>query len=335
MSRAILVGDMSDETSIVLREVELPPDRNPVLVYLAHFPSENSRRAMTRAIAIVAQIISDGRAGFSHIAWWLLRVQHTAAVKAKLMELCQSRGTANLALCALRGVLRECADLELMSYENSAKAIKKLVTIKGEDILSGRPLTQEEIAKLYEVCGEDSSLLGMRNAALFSIFEAGGLRRFEVAGLNIENYRPGYGLLVRKAKGRNQREVPLAARARKMVEAWLAASKEAGMEPDRPLLCAVTGKKVRPRRLSKDYVAVILAGLRDRAGLDHFSPHDLRRTYTTDLFDTGSDLFTVQDLLGHKCSDTTRRYDRRGDKAKIEAVERRDRIHGARFGKKE
>lgn len=326
---------MSDDTSVVLREVGLPAERNPVLVYLAHFPSLNSQRAMTRAITIVAQIISDGRAGFSHIAWWLLRAQHTAAVKAKLIERSQSRGTANLALCALRGVLRECSDLDLMSFEDSAKAIRKLKTIKGEDILSGRALTPEEVAKLYAVCDEDSSPRGLRNSALVAIFESGGLRRFEVAGLNIEDYRHGYGLLVHVAKGQNQREVPLASDARKRVEKWLAASREAGTDPERPLLCAVlAGKKLRAQRLSKDYVAVILAGIRDKAGLEHFSPHDLRRTYTTDLFDTGSDLFTVQALLGHKRSDTTRRYDRRGEKAKIEAVERRARVRVEREGGK-
>ena len=326
---------MSDETSIVLHEVGLPAERNPVAVYIAHFPSPNSRRAMTRAITVVAQLVSDGHAGPHHIAWWLLRAQHTAAVRAHLIERSQSRGTANLALCALRGVLQECADLDLMSFEDSAKAIRKLTTIKGEDILSGRALTQEEIDSLYKVCDENKSLLGLRNAALFAVFESGGLRCFEVAGLNLEDYRQGYGLLVRMAKGRKQREVPLDVSARKRVEKWLAASEDAGTDPDRPLLCAVlAGKKLRPRRLSKDYVAVILGGLRDKAGLEHFSPHDLRRTFTSDLFDTGTDLFTVQELLGHARADTTRRYDRRGEKAKIEAVERRARMRAERLGDK-
>jgi site-specific recombinase XerD len=323
---------MDDDASIVLREVGLPAERNPVLVYLAHFPSPNSRRAMTRAITVVAQIISEGRAGPQRIAWWLLRAQHTAAVRARLIERSQSRGTANLALCAIRGVLRECADLDLMSFEDSARAIRKLTTLKGEDLLSGRPLTDDELRRLYEACGSEDSLLSMRNAALLAILESGGLRRFEAVELNLEDYRHGYGLLVRMAKGDKQREVPLDSEARKRVEKWLAASEKAGSEPDRPLLCAVLpGNRIRARRLSKDYVAVIMGSLRDKAGVEHFSPHDLRRTFTSDLFDSGADLFTVQKLLGHARADTTRRYDRRGEKAKIEAVERRARVRSERL----
>jgi len=69
--------------------------------------------------------------------------------------------------------------------------------------------------------------------------------------------------------------------------------------------------------------AIYLAMLKRAQGArtSEFSPHDLRRTFVSDLLDAGADLATVQKLAGHSSSDTTRRYDRRGEETKRRAVD--------------
>jgi site-specific recombinase XerD len=74
--------------------------------------------------------------------------------------------------------------------------------------------------------------------------------------------------------------------------------------------------KLGDRRLSEQTVLAVLTRRAAAAGVAHASPHDLRRSFVSDLNDAGADIATVQQLVGHANVQTTARYDRRGEATK-------------------
>jgi len=104
-------------------------DENPAVVYLASL-SPGSRRAMERSLTVMAQILTSNEStNYLEIPWYLLRFQHTAALRAVLSEK-YSFSTSNKMLSALRGTLKAAWKLGLMSAEEYHKAAS-VESIKG------------------------------------------------------------------------------------------------------------------------------------------------------------------------------------------------------------
>ncbi len=85
------------------------------------------------------------------------------------------------------------------------------------------------------------------------------------------------------------------------------------------------GEKMFPWVHTPRYFYRVLHKLQDKAGIprgDHVLPHDMRRTYATELFRLGTAAVTVKDLMGHEDLKTTELY--RGDMSPeaIEAVKK-------------
>jgi integrase len=126
-------------------------------------------------------------------------------------------------------------------------------------------------------------------------------------------------LRIRNGKGRKDRLVYATTGVKLALAAWLAAR---GVEPG-PLFWPANGRG-RPlvaRRMSDPAVRLLLQRRAKQARVRAFTPHDLRRSFISDLLDAGADMATVQRLAGHANVQTTSKYDRRGEQAKQRAAE--------------
>jgi len=294
----------------------LPPDRHPVKVYLARL-GPGSRRTMAEALATIAGLLTGGHGTAEALDWGGLRYQHTAAIRAALAER-YAPTTANKMLAALRGVLREAWRLGYLPAEVYQRAAD-LPAVRGERLLRGRALTYGELRALFHICEAAASPGGARDAALIAVGYGAGLRRAEVVALELRDYDQETGALtIRHGKGRKDRLSYVPAGSGRALAGWLQVR---SLMPG-PLFCPVIkGGRVVLRPMTAQAVLWVLRRRAAAAGVAVFSPHDLRRTFISALLEAGADLATVQRLAGHANVQTTARYDRRGEAAKLKAVE--------------
>ncbi len=196
-----------------------------------------------------------------------------------------------------------------------------LPNLKAVGELRGRALTPDEISALITSCLSQRQPIDLRDAAVIAILRIGGIRRQELARLKLSDLdRTSGSLVVQRGKGNKRRIVYLTAEALEILEAWLALR---GSKPG-ALICPVNkGGRVELRHFAEDGDGIYKL-VRERAikaGVERFSPHDFRRTFCSDLFDTNTDLFAVQQLAGHVSPATTAKYDRRGEETKRLAVQ--------------
>ena len=294
----------------------IPNDRNhPIWVYLFRL-APGSLRTMASALKIIAKMGPDDADTLVTFRWPNLRYRHTVAIRAALAARYKPT-TVNKMLAALRGVLKECQKLGWMSADDFQKAVD-IPILKASTLLRGRALTSSEITALQSACSRDPRAAGVRDAAVIGVMYGTGLRRAEIVKLDCSHYnQDGNELTVVSGKGRKDRLVYVPDGAAEAIKDWLRfRGSHAG-----PLFCRVNkAGRVSPRRLSGQGIWHILRKRGSEAGVESFSPHDLRRSCITDLLAGGADIFVVQQLAGHSDPKTTMRYDRRGEVAKRTAA---------------
>ena len=314
MTQAATMNTPTDIKTLTLTS-PLPLDRHPAAVYLAGLASGHSRRTMQTALHTIAAILSNHQLDALQLDWSAVRYQHTSAVRGVLIDQYKP-ATANKMLSALRGVLREAWQLGLMSAEDyhRAAAVK---AVRGETLPAGRELLRGELEALLGACNADTKPAGLRDGALIACLYTGGLRRAEVVALTLSDYTPESGRLLVRGKGNKERTVYVPPSAAAYMDRWLALR---GDDPG-TIFCPINkGGKLKRGGLSAQAIYNMLKKRADQAGVKAFSPHDIRRTFVSDLLDAGADISTVSRLAGHANVSTTARYDRRPEAAKQKAA---------------
>ena len=157
-----------------------------------------------------------------------------------------------------------------------------------------RVLTTEEASRLVDACQTPEE------HAMIDLLLHTGIRRAELTTIRLGDFDMGAKTLVVHGKGNKDRTISLHPRA-------LAAINEQLMHRDGPpcdrLFLSKYGGPMGMGRVRK-----IVARVARRAGLEGVHPHTLRHTCATLLCQSGADLRSVQEIMGHASIAITERY---------------------------
>ena len=214
-----------------------------------------------------------------------------------------SKTTQNYHLIALRSFLRFCAKREI-----SALAPDKIELARTK-----RPqvtfLNIEEIERLFAQ-PDTAKLTGLRDRAILELLFSSGLRVSELVGLDRDHINLKRREFMVRGKGQKDRPIFISAEAADWIQRYI----DKRQDNTKPLFIRYSGsKKVdlsgNYHRLTARSVQRMVARYALGAGITkHVSPHTLRHSFATDLLMNGSDLRSVQAMLGHSNIATTQIY---------------------------
>jgi integrase/recombinase XerC len=166
-------------------------------------------------------------------------------------------------------------------------------------------LNYEEIDKIFSSI-DISTPLGLRNRCIVEILYDTGLRVSELINLKINNIDFNDKTIVVYGKGKKQRIVYFGEYLDEVLNQYLTTARKELLNNKNSdyLILNKDGNKITTRG-----VEFIIDQIVSNASIKHkISPHVLRHTFATHMLNGGSDIKTIQQLLGHESLSTTGIY---------------------------
>ncbi|MBP7146607.1 MAG: tyrosine recombinase XerC [Acidobacteria bacterium] len=171
--------------------------------------------------------------------------------------------------------------------------------------LPGR-LDVDDVRAILEA-PDPGNAAGLRDRALLELLYASGLRVAELVALDVDDLSFADRTVRVLGKGSRERIVPFGRQAAAALRAYLAAATPLRLRGDGEALFLNN----RGTRLTDRSVRRVLDAAVRRAALTRgVHPHLLRHSFATHLLESGMDLRSIQELLGHSRLTTTQRYTR-------------------------
>lgn len=220
----------------------------------------------------------------------------TADVRAYLLYLVHERHVSwsyyNQALCALRFLYNVTLGKEWI--------LRSIVCPKGEKKLPV-VLSPAEVSQFF------LAITNLKHRAIFMTAYAAGLRVSEVVALRVEDIDSRRMVIrVRQAKGRKDRYVMLSPRLLELLREYWKTSRKRQVHRSSPYLFPGAHAD---RPMTSTPVHIACKAAREASGLSkHVTTHTLRHSFATHLLENGTDIRTIQVLLGHRNIKTTALY---------------------------
>jgi integrase/recombinase XerC len=191
-------------------------------------------------------------------------------------------------------LLKKClADSNPAQYVKAPKQARKLP----------KTLDVDQITGLLEA--GTSSVLEIRDLAMFELFYSSGLRLGELAALNLNDIDlADNSLMVRLGKGGKSRILPIGSKAVIAINNWLEQRLKNVAATESAVFISTRGT-----RLGERSIELRLELWCKKKGIaERIHPHMLRHSFASHLLESSQDLRAVQELLGHSNISTTQIY---------------------------
>ena len=212
-------------------------------------------------------------------------------VRAYLLHLLQERGVSVSYYNQVRCALRFLYQVSLGRDDVPARILPAKQPRTLPVVLSG-----DEVLRLF------AAISNLKHRSILITAYAGGLRVSEVARLRVEDIDSKRMVIrVRQGKGQNDRYVMLSTRLLEILRDYCRKAVRLrgylfpGAAPEQPIATSSVLKACRR------------AAQHAKLG-KHVTVHTLRHSFATHLLEAGTDLRTIQVLLGHRSFNTTARY---------------------------
>lgn len=165
-----------------------------------------------------------------------------------------------------------------------------------------KALTSGQVSDLLD--GEGVGKTIFRDLAMLELLYGAGLRASELVGLNIDDLDLTNSHIQVRGKGYKERIAFFGDKAHRALGDYFKKERTPHTDPQKPLFTNRFGLRITTRTLQN----VIKRWASGKAIGVKASPHTLRHSFATHLLDRGTDLKTVQQLLGHESLATTQIY---------------------------
>jgi len=241
--------------------------------------ADNTIKSYVQAVAQFAKFFGRSPDRLSHedVRRYLLYLRDEKQV---------AQGTYNLAVAALRSLYRDTLQqpwvLDGLCFTKKAK---KLPTV----------LSRDEVERFF------TALVSLKHRAILMTAYGAGLRITEAVSLKVSDIDSGRMVIrVRQGKGKKDRYVMLPQRLLEILRKyWVAAQPRDFLFPGQD----------PTKHISRIAVYNACKRAMCEAGITkNMSPHTLRHSFATHLLEQGTDIRTIQVLLGHRSVGTTAIY---------------------------
>lgn len=291
---------------------------NPAQAYVLTLGAGQSSNKVVRVLNAVAQ--DFGYDSLNDCPWEKMTYDAVLAFRTRQMEKGLSPATVNLQICTLRMVAKQAWLKGMMSIETYS-AIREVKSVRGSRVSKGRALNTRETGKLIAQSELKGTAIGVRDAAIIALAVGCGMRRAEIATLKLQNINHQTRVITILGKGNKERKVAPSEDVWCRLQDWLKVRGEEGGE--NVFVAVKKGDNIQPYwAITASAIYQLLRARADESQVSSFTPHDLRRTFATRLLESGADINTVRQAMGHASIITTQRYDKR-DEHRVEEATRK------------